>query len=135
MSKRLVLIDSSAWISHFTKQASAPARSMSDLLSGDRAAVNDVIRLELLTGARDEVQYAELDDVLRGLHPLELSGTVWRRAERLRFALRRGGHLIPVPDVLIACCALIYDCELLHADRHFDVIARTAPLKIYHANR
>lgn len=133
MSSRLVLADSSAWVSHLTGQGNAASAAIGELLRAHRVAVNEVIRLELLTGAKDEAQYAELDDELRGLHLLPISVAVWGRAERLRFELRRKGHIVPVPDVLIASCALLHDCELLHADRHFDVIARLTPLKIHRA--
>jgi len=114
-----------------TGERATTSEVIGQLLRLHRIAVNDVIRLEVLTGALNEAQYAKLADTLQGLHSLPLAGAVWRRAERLRFQLRQKGHLVPVPDVLIACCALIYDCELLHADRHFDLIARFAPLKVY----
>lgn len=135
MSKRLVLIDSSIWVSHLSNPPLASARAVPELLHSDRAAVNPIIRIEVLTGARDEAHYAELDDALRGLHQLPLSEAVLRRAERLRFELRRRGRVIPVPDILIASSALIYDCELLHADQHFTLIAQTIPLKLYRAAR
>jgi len=133
MSDRLVLADSSAWVSHFTGQSHRASAAIGELLRAHRVAVNEVVRVELLTGAKDEAQYAELDDALRGLHLLPISGAVWGRTERLRFELRRKGHVIPVPDVLIASCALLHECELLHADRHFDMIARLTPLRIYRA--
>ena len=133
MSNRLVLADSSVWVSHFTGQGHTASAAIGELLRAHRLAVNEVIRVELLTGAKDEAQYAELDDTLRGLHLLPISGAVWGRAERLRFELRRKGHVVPVPDALIASCALLYDCELLHADRHFDTIARLTPLRIHRA--
>ena len=135
MSDRLVLADSSAWVSHFTGQGHRASAAISELLRAHRVAVNEVIRVELLTGAKDEAQYAELDDALRGLHLLPITGAVWGRAERLRFELRRKGHVVPVADALIASCALLYDCELLHADRHFDLIARLTPLRIHQATR
>ncbi len=131
MSDRLVLIDSSVWISYLLGQKGTLARSVENLLLNHRAAINAIIRVELLTGARDKAQYAELEDSFRGLHFLELTDAVWRRVERVRFELRRGGHLIPLPDVLIACCALVYNCELLHADRHFDRIAHSTAVKIH----
>lgn len=133
MSSRLVLADSSAWVSHLTGQRAAISEAMGELLRDHRVAVNDVIRMEVLTGALNEAQYAELADLFQGVHLLPLSGAVWRSAERLRFELRQKGHLVPVPDVLIASCALIYDCELVHADRHFDVIARVTPLRVHQA--
>ncbi len=127
----IVLIDSSAWISYFLGQPSRGAQSVKRLLQAHRVATNAIVRIELLTGARDEAQYAGLDDTLAGLHGLELTPAVWRRAERLRFDLRRGGHLVPLTDVVIACCALAYDCQLLHLDHHFEYIAHATPLKIY----
>lgn len=131
MSERLVLVDSSVWISHLLGRGGIHARALDDLLLDNRVAINAVIRVELLTGARDETQYAELEGALDGLHFLELTAAVWRRAERLRFQLKRQGTLVPLPDTVIACCALIYGCELLHADRHFDRIAHAAALKIH----
>ena len=116
-----------------TGQGHAASVTIGELLSAHRVAVNEVVRVEVLTGAKDEAQYAELADALRGLHALPISGAMWGRAERLRFELRRKGHAVPVPDVLVAACALLYDCELLHADRHFDAIARLAPLRIHRA--
>ena len=131
MSDRLVLVDSSGWVGHLAGRRSPVEAAVGRLLEDRRAAANAIVRLEILTGARDEAQYAELADAFQGLPDRPLSGEVWRCAERLRFDLRRKGQGIPVPDVLIAGCALVHDCELLHADRHFDVIARLAPLRIH----
>ncbi len=131
MSERLVLVDSSAWIRYLCDRDSAYAHSVGELLVDHRVAINPVIRVELLTGARDERQYAQLEDAFGGLHTLDLTDSVWKRAERLRFELRRSGHLVPVPDAVIACCAIVYDCELLHADRPFERIARSIALKIH----
>lgn len=132
MSSRLVLADSSAWVSHLTGQRTAASAAIDDLLRVHRIAINEIVRLEVLTGVLNESQYAELADTFLGLHVLPISDAIWRRAERLRFELRQQGHLVPVPDVLIASCALLYGCELLHADRHFDVVARLTPLRVHH---
>ncbi len=132
MSNRFILADSSIWVSYLTGQRTVVSDAMGPLLHVHRVAINAVIRLEVLTGALNDAQYAELADTFQGLHILPLNDAVWRRAERMRFDLRQKGHTVPMPDVLIACCALLYDCELLHADRHFDVIARVTPLRIHH---
>ena len=130
MSERLVLVDSSAWIRYLSDRGSAYAHSIGKLLADHRVAINPVIRVEVLTGAKDESQYAQLEDAFGGLHALDLTDSIWRRAERLRFELRRAGHWVPVPDTIIACCSIVYNCELLHADRHFDRIAKSVALKI-----
>jgi len=131
MNERLVLVDSSAWINYLVNQRGSIARFLETLLVDHRVAINAVIRAELLTGAKDEVQYTEMEDAFGGLHFLEMTEVVWRRAERLRFELRKVGHLVPLPDVLIAFCALVHNCSVLHADRHFDRIARATALKIH----
>lgn len=131
MSSRLVLVDSSAWVNYLVDQKSGVWDRITGLLQDHRVAANEVVRLEVLTGARDETEYAELADQFEGLYPLPFTGAVWKRAERLRFDLRRKGHVIPTPDILIAACAVIYDCELLHTDKHFDLIHRYVPLKIF----
>ena len=133
MSDRSVLVDSSAWINYLIGHKNGLWDSIDGLLRDHRVAANEVIRLEVLTGAKDETQYAELADQFEGLHFLPISGAVWKRAERLRFELRRNGHLIPLVDVVIASCAIVYNCDLLHADRHFDLMSRHAPLRIYNS--
>lgn len=130
MSKRLVLIDSSAWISYLVRPKEE-GEKIDALLGEHRVAINAVIRLEILTGARDERQYRELEGSFEGLHFLELIPEVWRKAERMRFRLSQRGRVVPVADVLVASSALIYDCELLHRDRHFDQIARVESLTIH----
>ena len=132
MSSRLILADSSVWVSHLTGQRSAVSDTMSQLLRTHRVAINDVVRMEVLTGALNDAQYAGLADMFQGLHILPMTDPVWRRAERLRFELRQKGHVIPLPDVLIASSALLHDCELFHTDKHFDVIARATALQIHH---
>lgn len=131
MSDRLVLVDSSTWIAYLLGQLTAQTRAIPALLRAHRVAVNAIIQVELLTGARDDAQYATLEDTLGGLHLLELTRAVWGRAARLRFELRRAGAVMPLPDVVIACCALAYDCPLLQMDRHFDRIAARTPLQLY----
>jgi len=76
MSERLVLIDSSAWIVYLNGRNPAYARSIGELLEDHRVGVNPVVRIELLTGARDERQYAQLEDALEGLHSLELTDAI-----------------------------------------------------------
>lgn len=129
MREAIVLVDSSAWIGYFLNHR--VAQDVGRLLRAHRVAINAIIRVELLTGAKDEAHYAALDETLDGLHQLELTPAVWRRAERVRFDLRRAGHLVPLPDVIIACCALAYDCPVLHLDRHFEQIAHATALNIY----
>jgi predicted nucleic acid-binding protein len=33
-----------------------------------------------------------------------------------------GRHRVPIPDLLIAACAQLHGADVLHVDRHFDVL-------------
>ena len=127
----MVLVDSSAWIEFFLHFQHEPTHPLHALGEEQRLATNWVIRVEILTGVKDEVAYAQLDKELRALRQLPLTEDVWERAARLRWELRRRGVRVAVPDMVIACCAIEYECELFHLDHHFDVIAHHAPLKLY----
>ncbi len=130
-----VLVDSSAWVAFFRDEQHDPHHPLRLLAGEKRLATNWVIRLELLTGAMSEADYRSLEGQLRDLRELQLTEDVWASAARLRWILRRQGALFSVPDIVIASCAMAYDCELLHTDRHFDLIAKHAPLKIYKSSR
>jgi predicted nucleic acid-binding protein len=62
-----------------------------------------------------------LDDIIT-------DNIIWDKASLLVFNLRRKGITIPHTDILIAACAMSEGCVLLHADNHFDIIARHTDL-------
>ncbi len=86
--------------------------------------------LELLSGTRSEREFRELKEELEALAFLEITPAVWERAFRLGYELRRAGLTLPMVDVLLAALALEHGCLLLHADRHFDALARHHPLRV-----
>ena len=132
MRKRLVLVDSSAWI-HFlrTEDSHPSALTLQTLLRQDLVATTWLIRLELLSGTPTEEVYRVLDADLAALRQLALTEPLFQAASWLRWQLHRKGVVVPVVDSLIATCALHYDCALLHDDRHFRLIARHVPLRLY----
>ena len=132
MPKRLVLVDSSAWI-HFlrTGDSHPTALALQTLLRQDLVATTWLIRLELLSGAPTDEAYRLLDADLAALRQLALTDALFQSASRLRWELHRKSVVVPVVDSLIAACAISYDCALLHDDRHFRLIARHAPLRLH----
>ena len=132
MRKRLVLVDSSAWI-HFLRAAGShpTASALQHILQEDLVATNWLIRLELLSGTSTDDAYQSLDEDLAALRQLDFTESLFHAASRLCWQLARRGVAVPVIDSLIAACALHYDCALLHDDRHFRLIARHAPLRLH----
>ena len=104
------------------------------LLAARRVATNRIIVTELLIGAKNSQEYEELKSELAVLPHLTLTEDIWAESARLGFALRRKGISIPLPDLVIAGCAIVRRCELLFHDQDFALIAKHAPLKIYQHN-
>jgi predicted nucleic acid-binding protein/Arc/MetJ family transcription regulator len=93
-------------------------------------AINGIIELELLGGARTEKEYERLKRRLDALYYIETTKLLWDDASRLAFDLKRKGINIPFTDILIAASAMREKTILLHADIHFDTIARHIDLKV-----
>lgn len=119
---KIVLIDSSIWVDYFNGISSSTTKQVQQLIKENLAVINPIIRLEILTGAKSKKQFNNLSDFLLGLNSLSIDENVYRQAEQLRFRMRKLGLTIPLPDVLIASTAIIFDCPLLHCDKHFNLI-------------
>ena len=129
MSADLVLIDTSVWILALRKSpAPAVKDEVSRLLGENRVAIAPMIRLELLGGTRSVIEFDRLKGRLSALHELPADEANWELATRLSFDLRQKGKVIPYTDVLIAAAAMAGGCLLLHADRHFDMVAESTDL-------
>lgn len=91
----------------------------------DELCLCAVTRLEVLYSARSSHDFSLLEDDLAQFRDLRMN------AETLDVALgaqrdlaASGAHRIPVPDLLIAACAHQHGADVLHVDRHYDVLAR-----------
>ena len=131
MSDRLILVDTSAWITYLRSETGAEPYPLHGLGQNDFLATNSLIRVELLSGAADEGDYRVLEHQLSMLRDVALNESVWAYAARLRWTLCRKGLTIPVADIVIASSAIVQGCEMLYEDRHFDLIAKHAPLRVY----
>ena len=47
---------------------------------------------------------------------------LWADVETLAWRLDRGGHILPLPDIIIACCARRIGAVVLTYDRHFALL-------------
>lgn len=131
MSSDLVLIDTSVWILALRKSPAPAIRDeVARLLAENRVAISPMIRLELLGGTRSSSEFDRLKSRLSALHEVPADEASWELATRLSFELRQQGKVVPYTDVLIAAAAMVGRCLLLHADRHFDMMAEVTDLKV-----
>lgn len=131
MSTSLVLVDTSVWVL-FLRKSPPPAvqEDVGQLLAQDRVAICPMVRLELLGGTRSAGEFERLKGRLDALHQLPADEANWVLAAGLAFKLRQLGTLIPYTDLLIGSAAILADALLLHADRHFDVMAAHTELHV-----
>lgn len=125
----LVLIDTSAWIHVLRKSGPPGAReAVGRILSERRGATTGMVTLELLGGTRNRKEYQELSEDLKALHYLPVTDEISTAASFLSHEIRRKGFHVPATDHLIASVAVANRCQLLHADRHFDLLAKHSRL-------
>ena len=81
-----------------------------------------VAALEIVTTARDESEFADLERALTALPQAPVTASVCRAALFASRALR-GSRRLPAADYLIAAAAAERGFGVLHQDRHFDILA------------
>ena len=131
MSGELVLIDTSVWILALRRSPAPAIRDeVGHLLAESRVAISPMIRLELLGGTGSSSEFDRLKSRLSALHEIPADEANWELATRLSFELRQRGRVVPYTDILIAAAAMVGGCLLLHADRHFDLMAEVTDLNV-----
>jgi predicted nucleic acid-binding protein len=127
----MVLIDTSAWLFALKKDFHPTIKKrIEELLLESDVAINGMIELGLLGGARSEKEYNRLKNRLEALYYVEADRPLWYLASKIAFDLKRKGMSIPYPDIVIAASALKEGAVLIHADSHFDLIAEHTDLKV-----
>ncbi len=86
-------------------------------------AVCPVVALELLAAARDQEKFAALDRALQALVQAPVTRAAGDAALGASRELR-GERRLPAADYLIAAAAAERGADVLHYDRHFDVLCR-----------
>jgi predicted nucleic acid-binding protein len=129
----VILVDSSAWVEFLRATGSAAhLRLRSALEGGELLSCTDVVVMEILAGARDELDRDRLRRLLYGQELLAVEGPDdYEQAADLYRLCRRGGNTPrQLADCLIAVVAIRNDAELLCEDADFEAIARHAPLRL-----
>ncbi|NOY58759.1 MAG: PIN domain nuclease [Calditrichaeota bacterium] len=128
-----ILIDTSIWIASFRMPGFENLKEeFQGIIRSGRAKTSHIIILELVQGTKTEEEKDHLRSLLESLEILDIEPKVWNRAYELSFKLRRKGLTIPTVDIIIACLAIEYKCQLLHYDQHYSKISdHFSELKIY----
>jgi predicted nucleic acid-binding protein len=120
-----LVIDTSAWVRQRHPSAIEPWRATHE---AKLLASCPVAALEILRTARTEEEFQDLDQNLDGLPQTPITTAVCRAA--LTAARELGGRRrLPAADYLIAAAASERGFGVLHADRHFDLLATVLPFE------
>ena len=132
MPNETYLVDTSAWLFALRKDANPAIKSRLDaLLREDAIAIIGIVKLELLGGTRTQEEFSRLKRRLDALTYISMEEPLlWDLASEMAFNLRRKGLTIPYTDILIASAAINEDVILLHADIHFDQVAKHSRLRV-----
>lgn len=123
------LIDTSAWIEYYREEGIENYKNEIILnLKNNLAATCGLIKTELLMHTKNKKEYNLLESDLSGIHWLETNIKIYNKSAEIGFGLRRKGMTIPVTDLIIAACAIIYKTEIIHFDKHFEQIKKYCPL-------
>ena len=127
-----VLVDSSAWLEFFKPAGKSLFKEVvTGLIKEKTIIIPGIIKVEILRGSRSHQEYEMLDSVLNGVRYLGVSEVFWTRLSLFNYDLSRKGINVPLTDAYIALLAIERNVELLHCDRHFDLIAGKTKLKVF----
>ena len=126
----MILIDTSAWIEFLRDTGSSVCRRVDELLDGQMASC-DVVRMEVLAGARDEQHLQQLRGLLARTTTLSMEPADYEHAAALYRSCRQQGETArKLVDCLIAAVAIRADVPILHRDGDYDVLARHTALHV-----
>ena len=129
------LIDTSAWIEYLRKTGSRTNIEVRRTLNID-AQICDVIRMEILAGARDQQHVTQLEKLLARATTIKTEPVDYDNAAAIYRACRKLGVTIRAQiDCLIAAIAIRTNTKIIHHDSDFDAIAQVTKLKIHPAKR
>ncbi len=127
------LIDTSAWVEFLRDTGSLVCLQVEQLLEAD-AVVCEPVVMEILSGARDETQLADLRRLMARCTTLRTESVDYEVAAALFRQCRRNGKTPrKMMDCLIAAVAIRNDVALLHFDQDFVVLAENSSLRLAEA--
>jgi predicted nucleic acid-binding protein len=122
----MILADSSLWIAHLRGRRTEETVSLEAAMLNDELLVGDVVLLEILQGARDEVHARRIERAMRRYPVASLLGPEiailaagnYRKLRDLGVTIRKTAGLI------IGTFCIERGHRLLHADRDFEPMQR-----------
>ncbi|PTL35205.1 hypothetical protein CLG94_10905 [Candidatus Methylomirabilis limnetica] len=126
-----VLVDTSVWLEFFRAKDSPYAKALDQLLEEERVCTSDLIKAEIIPGARTPKQFRELKEYFDALPLATEPASLWEEIMEVQFRLKRAGvNGISIPDLMIAVVARANDKVIFTKDSDFRLIQRALPVEL-----
>ena len=117
----MIVVDSSVWIDRFQGRTSDPVERLRGNLSKEVVVVGDIVLLEVLQGARDDLHARKLHQLLAAFRLVEMldANIALKCAANYRHLRARGVTIRTTADLVIGTWCIENNASLLHNDRDF----------------
>ncbi len=132
----MIVADTSVWIGHLRGDAASPkVRRLRTAFDTEPVVVGDLVLLEILQGARDEIAATTMERLLREfpIAPMLDDALAVRAAGNFRTLRGHGVTIRKTADLIIGTWCLEAGLPLLHDDRDFDPMERHLGLTVVRA--
>ncbi len=128
----MIVVDSSVWIANLRNTDTEAVRRLRAFDDDDLIIVGDVILLEVLQGARDDLQALRIERNLRRFDVVTMldGALAVRAAGNYRQLRARGITVRKTVDLIIGTFCIERDHRLLHDDRDFDPMVAHLGLRL-----
>jgi predicted nucleic acid-binding protein len=116
-----MLVDSTIYIDLLRRGEDVRYVLRPSLLSG-QLFVCGVVRAEVLRGIRTIAMRNELSEIFDLMLEVPTDARIWQMVVDLAWKLDRRGAVLPLTDIVIACCALVVNTPVITTDPHFSQI-------------
>ena len=121
---KYILVDTCIWVDFFKDSNTDLSNRLANLISEDKVLLSDVVRSELLVGARDKNELKDLSSVLGGLKTAKIDSKTFTKAGELGFVMRREGITLPLTDLIITAQAIHHESQIWTYDKHFSTLQK-----------
>lgn len=126
----MIVVDSSVLVEVLKDKTGIILKKYKALIGADIEVFTRLTEMEILRGARDDIEFKKLKGFFSTQFFLEANDGTWTKAARIYFDLRKKGKIVKAPiDCLIAQIAIEHDAILLHRDKDFQMIAEIKELE------
>jgi len=119
--EQLVLIDSNVFIDHF-HAIKDPIREILRKVDLENVVCCGVVKAEVLRGVKSLKARSRMEDFFALTQMVSTSAQLWDQVWKLAWKLDRKGRVLPLQDIVIACCAMQAGAAVMTSDKHFSHI-------------